>query len=71
MLQIKLCHDADCKIVLISGLLKYGDGGVHIRIENSVHSRWYLKLQDQMISLRSKDREDDQELSSEYSLEGP
>lgn len=26
MLQIKLCHDADCKIVLISGMLKYGDG---------------------------------------------
>lgn len=70
MLQIKLCHDADCKIVLISGMLKYGDE-VHIRIENSIHSRWYLKLQDQMTSLRSKDREEDQELSSEYSLEGP
>lgn len=42
MLQIKLCHDADCKIFLISGMLKYGDGGVHIRIENSIRSRWYL-----------------------------
>ena len=53
--------NVNLRYFMISGMLKYGDGGVHIRIENSIRSRWYLKLQDQITSLRSKDREEDQD----------